>query len=249
MRHGRAKQARRTLQFFERAAGIHPPYHLIVDGTFVIAVLKHNLPWQERIDKLLQHTSFDLFVCASTMMELKKLQEQEKEGCVFSEAIKWCQENCKEIDRISNQQGGGSAASASLSDAAADILRIAAPANESGETNVNGAKTSMRYFCATQDEELLDQLRQHPIPIIRLARGSVLLLEQPSKMATGTAERQERLKITHAMSEPERKLVAMVKQQTRLEKKQSSTATSQPLKRKKGKAKGPNPLSCKKAKH
>lgn len=253
MRHGRAKQARRTLQFFERVAGIRPPYHLIVDGTFVIAVLKYKLPWQERLDKLLQHASFDLFVCASTMIELKALHTQAKDGDIFAEAIQWCQEYCKELEEEgmgSNQMDGGSSwKNSSLSPAAADILRITRNANTSEEANNNnnnGDKMSLRYFCATQDEELLDQLRQIAIPIIRLARGSVLLLEQPSKMATGTAKRQERKKLTHVMSEPEQQLVEMVKQQKRLEKKQTTTTTFTQRQRVKGKAKGPNPLSCKK---
>ena len=66
-------------------------------------------------------------------------------------------------------------------------------------------------------------------------------------MATGTAKRHERKKLTTVMSETEQKLVEMVKQQKRLEKNQASTtATSTQRPRVKGKAKGPNPLSCKK---
>ena len=248
MRHGRSKQARRTLQFFDRVAGIRPPYHLIVDGTFVIAMLKYKLPLQERLDKLLQHAPFDFSVCASTMIELKALHAQSKDGAIFAEAIRWCQEYCKNLEGVaaSSQNDGGSSMNSSLSQAAADILRMTANANANEEANSNGDKSSPRYFCATQDEELLDQLRQIAIPIIRLARGSVLLLEQPSKMATGTAKRQERKKLTHAMSEPEQQLVEMVKQQKRLEKKQATTATFTQRQRVKGKAKGPNPLSCKK---
>ena len=248
MRHGRSKQARRTLQFFDRVAGIRPPYHLIVDGTFVIAMLKYKLPLQERLDKLLQHAPFDFSVCASTMIELKALHAQSKDGAIFAEAIRWCQEYCKNLEGVaSSQNDGGSSMNSSLSQAAADILRMTANANANEEANSNGDKTSLRYFCATQDEELLDQLRQKAIPIIRLARGSVLLLEQPSKVATGTAKRHERKKLTTVMSETEQKLVEMVKQQKRLEKNQASTtATSTQRPRVKGKAKGPNPLSCKK---
>jgi len=257
MRHGRAKQARRTLQFFERAAGICPPYHLLLDGTFVIAVLKYKLPWHERLDKLLQHAPFDLSVCASTVAELKALQGRAKDdGDIFAEAIQWCHENCRELDDEPREKGGArtsssTSSSPALSAAAADILRVACHANKNNtadeaDQNKRDERKSTRYFCATQDEELLDQLRHQPIPIIRLARGSVLLLEQPSKMAEGSAKREERQKWTHTTSEQEQKLVALVRQQKNTEKKQSTAASMQPRQRKKSKAKGPNPLSCKK---
>jgi len=245
MRHGRAKQARRTLQFFERAAGIRPPYHLLVDGTFVIAVLKYKLPWQDRFDKLLQHAHFDLAVCSSTITELKALQAQTTDGSMFIEAIQWCKDNCEVIDEVPSKKDISS--SDSLSEAAADILSVAVSANVSDETQQKHVdKPQKRYFCATQDEELLHQLRQYTIPIIRLARGSVLLLEQPSKAAAGTVQRQERQKWTQVTTEPEKKLVELVKQHNQETQKQSTQQQQPRHQRKKSKAKGPNPLSCKK---
>jgi len=259
MRHGRAKQARRTLQFFERAAGIRPPYHVLLDGTFVVTVLKYKLPLRDRLDKLLQHAAVHLTVCASTVAELKALQAaQTKEDAVFGEAIQWCREHCEVMEDAAgtlvsdDTKTPSSSSSSSLSKAASDILRIAVNANttnanDTAKNNNNGDHHSYkkRYFCATQDEELLDQLRHHPVPLIRLARGSVLLLEQPSKVAEGADRRQERQKWKQAASEPEQKLVELVKQQQRQEHQRQSSSAQQ-RQRHKGKAKGPNPLSCKK---
>ena len=267
MRHGRAKQARRTLQFFERAAGIRPPYHVLLDGTFVVTVLKYKLPLRDRLDKLLQHAAFQLTVCASTVVELKALQAaQTKDDAVFGEAIQWCREHCEVMEDPAGAAAAGTpvsddtktpSSSSSLSKAASDILRVAVnanttTANDTAKNTNNGDHHhyKKRYFCATQDEELLDQLRHHPVPLIRLARGSVLLLEQPSKVAEGADRRQERQKWKQAASEPEQKLVELVKQQHQRQEHQqrqsSSAQQQQQRQRHKGKAKGPNPLSCKK---
>lgn len=103
----------------------------------------------------------------------------------------------------------------------------------------------------SQDEELLNQLRSFPVPLIRLARGSVLLLEQPSKAIAGTALRQECRKWTQTTTEPEKKLVEVVIQEKRRHEKEESGVSkrkSQQQQRKKVKARGPNPLSCKKRK-
>lgn len=97
---------------------------------------------------------------------------------------------------------------------------------------------------ASQDEELLNALRGATgIPIIRLARGSVLLLEQPSKSTTSKALKDEKKKWI-ALSEPESLLVKTVIDH---ERKQSDTPAQSTMRRKR-KAKGPNPLSCKKKK-
>ena len=78
MRHGRSKAARKTLSFFARTAGIKPPYHVLLDGTFLVAVVKYKFPLRERLDKVLQHASFTLYTTNSVLDELKTLKEAAK---------------------------------------------------------------------------------------------------------------------------------------------------------------------------
>lgn len=336
MRHGRAKQARKTLQFFERTVGVKPPYHVVLDGTFVVAVCKYKVPLQERLEKLLhchhqnqhahnsgihggnnnaQSMMIHLYVCSSTIAELQALLEQSVSAAnnaehadIFREAIQWCSVHCQEVHQTDDKTAAAEASSnkkrinsrdtcapATLSVAAADVLKLvttSAAVNSSSNssssatgtaiattaTNASHTTTSATeesnitttnshhpngnrrrcYFCASQDEELLDRLRHNvataAVPIIRLARGSVLLLEQPSKFAARSDVQNERHKWRAGVTnESERKLVDLVKtqqrqrqQQQQQKQKQKQPADSRAATRKPKKAKGPNPLSCKK---
>jgi hypothetical protein len=132
------------------------------------------------------------------------------------------------------------------------------------------------YFVASQDEQVLDRLRHlGHVPIIRLARGSVLLLEQPSKAATQQAWREERVKwrlgvgsgtgtsaagagsatgnsngaAVTSMLQQERSEAQRLVQEERQERRQREQQQQQKHQpyaaRQKKRAKGPNPLSCK----
>ena len=108
---------------------------------------------------------------------------------------------------------------------------------------------------ASQDDVLSHLCRQSArVPVIRLARGSVLLLEQPSHAAQSAQQHAERSKWTVRGSVPEQEqlLVDLVKQKERQEQRRTTTAVApnphQQQQRRKRKAKGPNPLSCKKKK-
>jgi len=272
MRHGRAKQARRTLQFFERTGRFQKPYHIILDGTFIVAaVIKYKVPVKERLDKLLQHAPYHLHVCQSTISELQKLKEQqqnEESADMFGSALKWAAANCviirKDELKEPEQNTAKKLDSKKLSDAAVDIYKLIVSANHSSTStggNHNHA-TRSSYFCASQDADLLDCLRNNTVtPVLRLARGSVLLLENPSKHATATTAHDERTKWKKAVTESEQKLVEMVVKHDKQQQQQanhqrkapsqqqssSSSSSMQPQQqRKKPKAKGPNPLSCKK---
>jgi rRNA-processing protein FCF1 len=237
MRHGRAKQARKTLQFFERSipsasaasgGGKQSAYHVVVDGTFVVSILQYKIPILDRLDVLLQHTPFHLYVCKSTVSELHALNEQRlkpkskkrsaiavekatRPDDIFLQAIQWCHDNCQ-ILYIQARSGNAdegiidiTSSSESLSAAASDIVALLT--GSLTETAASTDPQSKRhYFCASQDEELLQRLRSISslpssrmlyVPLIRLARGTVLLLEQPSKSATRTNFHHERTKWTN----------------------------------------------------
>lgn len=100
MRHGRAKAARKTLQFFRRTHGYAPPYHVLLDGTFVVSILRFKIPLLDRLRSVLQGETFHLYVTRSTLSELSKLQQahqmannREDKAALFEEAHRWAVAN------------------------------------------------------------------------------------------------------------------------------------------------------------
>ena len=329
MRHGRAKQARKTLQFFQRAIGLHAPYNILLDGTFAVAMIQSKLPLNERLDRLLQHgSSYQLFMTQSSLQELETLSQhaetQEGEN-VFETAQKWAKEHCRilldmppapdelsqaqsrfaqhqaDYDHQNNDEHSNSRRRISQKRrkreeiewtvAQKDMLRLvthavvevagkkinlppksatAETANDDGpkttdnqkSTSSHSAQQERLFLVASQDETVLGILRYFTIPLIRLARGSVLLLEQPSKLIQSMDRRVEQQKWTvtsakaGAVTPQEQSLLeVMAKEQDEKERQQQEKAKTVIMGRrvsqnsnKKRKAKGPNPLSCKKKK-
>lgn len=253
MRYGRSKAARKTLQFFERTQGIKPPFHILLDGTFLVALVKYNLPLMDRLDRLLQHSPFQLVVTQSSLDELERLaKEVVAQKGLFEEAQQWAQKNCARVlpKHEEHSKEGNNLEKLGLT--GKDIWNWAAPATAKNDQTKQQSSTSSKpeerhkYFVASQDEDLLDALRSMGgVPIIRLARGSVLLLEQPSKSATAQAGKQEKSKWTGSVSEPEKRLVQAVVEHERSERQKQQSSMARPMRRKR-KAKEPNPLSCKK---
>jgi rRNA-processing protein FCF1 len=98
MRHGRAKAARKTLQFFSRQ-GIHPPYVVILDGTFLLAAVLQKVPLFERLERILQHNTFYLKVTRSCLDELKALAEHPSEKQeALREARQWGLDECQILE-------------------------------------------------------------------------------------------------------------------------------------------------------
>lgn len=85
------------------------------------------------------------------------------------------------------------------------------------------------------------------VPIVRLANGSVLLLEHPSKASQQYDTRTEVKKWKGPLADQEKKLVEVLRQEQR---KVKTAAMAPPMphesRRVAKKAKGANPLSCKK---
>jgi hypothetical protein len=113
MRHGRAKAARKTLQFFRRTHGFAPPYHVLLDGTFVVSILRFKIPLLDRLRSVLQGEPFHLYVTRSTLMELSTLQQahqlaknREDKAALFEEAYKWAVANTTVLE--AEGEGGSS---------------------------------------------------------------------------------------------------------------------------------------------
>lgn len=145
----------------------------------------------------------------------------------------------------------GSCGSDDFSGADKDILQLA----------IKGGNNSHAYFVATQDDALADALRAKPyVPIFRLGRA-VLLLESPSsasRSASGTVEQGKLTSAGGTITAEERRLVNTVRKKEQLKKRETMKEEQKTLEkrsreehggsfsmRKKQRAKGPNPLSCK----
>lgn len=229
-----------------------------------MAIIKYNLPLFDRFDKLLQHAGFHLAITQSSLAELETLKEgisDREKKALMEEAIQWAKRNCERILRSKDLPSGSESSTdakeeeeSHLSAAGRDIRRWVTASigiDTAKGTKSGHAEPLHKYFVASQDEELLDFIRGTGcVPVIRLARGSVLLLEQPSKVASSQASQKERQKWTasKSVSEPERKLVETARKEEKKRRQEEEQRTAAPIMRRKRKAKGPNPLSCKKKK-
>jgi U3 small nucleolar RNA-associated protein 23 len=233
MRHGRAKAARKTLSFFARQ-GVTPPFCVLVDGPFLVQAVVHNVPIIERMEKLLQYSRFTLQITRSTLEELQVLARHAKDdkGDVMAQARQWGLDECEILEENDIDKSVETTCETELGIPGQDIVKLV-------ESQAHS------YIVATQDETLLDVLRNSgQCPLLRLSRG-VLLLEHPSKAAQNRAQYEEKKKYSHsAVHTSERELAKSAKQELRQQQQHTTTTTSST--RVKRKAKGPNPLSCKK---
>lgn len=235
MRHGRAKSARKTLKFYAINGNIKPPYKIILDGNFLAAAIKQNLPITERLQKLLQNESFQIYTTRSALDELNSIP-----GECFQLARQFGLDECEIIERevidhdVSRNKG--TAAGSTPKD---DICAL-----------VKNGNTANGWFVATQDEDLSDKIRGFVnVPQIRLARA-VLLLEAPSSATRKDVQYKEKGKQMTGggtMTQDERELIRKLKDADKSSKQVDNTDSVGQFKRKR-KAKEPNPLSCKKKK-
>ncbi|KAL7526328.1 hypothetical protein ACHAWF_003141 [Thalassiosira exigua] len=272
MRHGRAKASRRTLQFYRlNAPHLKPPHKVLLDGTFLVASVRNKVPLRDRLSKTLQGEPFACHVARSTLAELEALSDRTRKGTtkgsppdvadaddVFARARRYGLDECEIVDDVPADDGDGRGANGpstkDFSDASRDVYDLASE----GGTNLRG------YFVATQDDALADALRSTPyVPLFRLGRA-VLLLESPSAASRREAGSAERGKLASAgglMTAEEREMVDAVKERERKKRRERTKEERKKLEkrsreevggsfgaRKKKKAKGPNPLSCKRKK-
>jgi hypothetical protein len=276
MRHGRAKAARKTLQYFQRTVGLQtrPYLPVMLDGCFLVALFQYRIP-PSRIERVLQiksSTTFSetsdhsragssstsegikFFVTQEAVTELKrileKLEKQKHDKAMsFQEALKFVRQHCKvlkqqgvketERDKTSENTGPCNEASSSRI-----ITTTALSPHDALLRHIH--QDHRVYVVATQDEILLNQLRGlGTVPIMRLANNSVLLLEQPSKASQNQAVGDELSKWKNSLASAEKALVDVAVDHIKQSSATTSKVTSPTKERKKRKAKGPNPLSCK----
>lgn len=257
MRHGRAKAARKTLQYFGRTIGLKAPYTILLDATFVAAIFQQKiLPLKSRLDRVLQTpptTHNKYCITKEAVDELRQIHEglekrKHTKAVAFREALEWARKEC-----IILQSTNVAPAEEKSGEAPTKKKRkqssLSTPAQEALLHTLDDDETP--YIVGSQDEELLSILRQKGgVPIVRLANHTVLLLEQPSKQSQFQAKGTEQQKWRHNLPEAERALVDLAEKGFRLtihatEESKSPQKLQQPLRPRIRKAKGPNPLSCK----
>eukprot|EP01083_Nonionella_stella_P012376 35132_1 len=232
MKHGRAKAARKTLRFFSLNANIKPAYKVLLDGNFLAAAIKYKVPIIDRIGKTLQTNQFTFYVTRSALVELDNLPKDDEN--IFSRARQFGLDECEIIESSDIDCGDDT----SESSPSQDIKNLVRDGNKNG------------FFIATQDKALSNALRDMIyVPQMWLTKG-VLIFDTPSAASRRVSQSEERTKQKTGggtMTPDESELIQRLRNEKR-KKNISDNAKNGGGERRKRKAKGPNPLSCKKTK-
>jgi rRNA-processing protein FCF1 len=255
MRHGRAKAARKTLQYFSRTIGLQAPYWILLDATMVVAMFNQKiLPFKERMDRVLQTTGSEgpnkYCVTKAALEELELIYDglqakNHEKAETFEQALEFIRNECMVLSHRKEEEEG------IIKESEKDKNEKSAEKEQPKISVQDDLLLHMQeydtpYIVATQDEDLLDTLRSMGTnPIVRLANVSVLILEHQSKQSQNQFKGIERKKWSHSLEDSEKELVKLAKRQTRQAAKKDVPSTLVPQRKGKTKAKGPNPLSCK----
>jgi len=197
------KRAKKILNFFHFNYQYNEPYNILVDGTFCQAALQSKINLREQLPKYLG-TGVEIFTTKCVLEELKLL------GHELYGALRVC-ENFEVVKCPHNP------------------IRTAASCMERlGRRSKN--PTHQKFIIASQDEQLLFNLRDFGgIPLMSI-RFNAICLEKPSKESENVQKEDlHEFKTLEAL------------------KKASNGEKEEPT-RKRKKIKGPNPLSCQKKK-
>lgn len=220
MRYLRAKHIRKALRQYKFLCQIRNPYKILLDGNFIAMCIKMNVDLFERLPKFLQtdhQTTLQYYVHASVLAELEALGES------MTDAIKLA----KQCHILKDSQ-----AKASEPNVQASIL------------NLVGERNGAKYFVATQDIELRQQLRRiSGVPLMYLNR-SVLVFEELSRTTLAISRQQDQAKMSH-LSGAEHQALKSIREAEDENSDRRRERPSGPVYRTK-RAKGPNPLSMKK---
>lgn len=263
MRHGRAKLARKTLKFFNLNFGIKPPYHVLVDGNFLMAIVQQKVPIHDRLAKTLQNEEFHFYVCRSALDELAFLGESNKNNNDTAEAFRQARQfgldectivESQDIPNFDNNDDNKEQIEQLMASS------FSAPGNDIhkmvlSSSTINISKGSYNnikgFIVATQDKQISEILRELPkVLLVRLSRG-VLILESPSAASRKLCMQEERGKQNNGggtMTDREKQLAKSLVRQKRKSAPNNTEVNQYQQRKRKKKAKGPNPLSCKSSK-
>ncbi|KAJ0558235.1 putative rRNA-processing protein Fcf1/Utp23 [Helianthus annuus] len=236
MRLKKQKRHRRSVRFFTTCYGFRSPFKILCDGTFIHHLLVNRItPADTAISNILG-APVKMFTTRCVLAELKSLGE------AYSESLNVARDlapaRCDHEKRKS----------------AVDCL-----------SDVIGESNSEHFFVATQDVDLRRKFQEIPAVPVMFALRNALFLEPPSQsqqqFAKAAEEERSRLnELEIKMLSNKRKRSSEADEQAdeafpnetivELKKNVSTRKTDvkDKVQFKRKKAKGPNPLSCKKKK-
>ena len=219
MRFHRSKLTRKYLKFYRIVFGINEPYDVLLDGNFIFSCLKYKVDLRDRLARLLQvqENQVRLYVTRSVIEELQLA------GNKASDVLEFAQKFCVVIE-----DGG---------------------ASNSKMPTVNRLLTTLeshnkrKYIIASQDKELRVAISKIPgIPTIYFNKV-IMLMESPSETSKRFHMKKESSKDINDM-----KLMNVgefndtIKSSDKIINETNISATN-PVLRRKAKAKAANPLS------
>ncbi|KAJ1266981.1 hypothetical protein BS78_07G021800 [Paspalum vaginatum] len=234
MRVKKRSKHRKTVKFYATCFGFREPYKVLIDGTFIHHLLTHRLlPADDALRTLLSASRTpSLFTSKCVLAELRRLGKSHAEA--FDAAQLLAVTKC-EHDKVV------SAVSCFIS--------------------LIGDKNPEHFFVATQDADLREKLREVPgVPVIYGLKNS-LFIEQPSVQQRKFAQLDEEKRLNMDISEYKNLLRAASEGKTDASEKgcdggqherpmsslvKNALGVADKSKYKRNRAKGPNPLSCKK---
>ncbi|XP_062217613.1 uncharacterized protein LOC133917769 isoform X2 [Phragmites australis] len=236
MRVKRRSRHRKAVRFYSTCFGFRQPYKILIDGTFVHHLLTQRLlPADDALRDLLSASRTPaLFTSKCVLAELRRLGKSHADD--FDAAQLLATTKC-EHDKVV------SAVNCVLS--------------------LIGDKNHDRFFVATQDADLREKLREIPVvPVIYGLRNS-LFIEKPSVQQRKFAQLDEEKRLNMDISEYKKLLKVASEGKTAANENGSdgeqqarpisslvknALGVAEKSKFKRNRAKGPNPLSCKKKK-
>lgn len=229
MRIKRGKQYKKTVLFYKTNFGFQEPYTVVLDGNFIQYCAKLHWNIKEMLMKLIGGI---VHIKLSTCV-YHEIRDLHKKGQLVSGTMhlakSFKQDTCKHDEILSPHEC---------------ILKLV------------GKKNRHHYFIATQDVLLRERLRYIPsVPLIYF-KHNLMTLDPPSDATVLKCDRKEKIKLKPENSEI--KNLKIMLQEVNQEKKEQEYIEREKIytdrefnKMKielgtKRKAKGPNPLSCKK---
>uniref|UniRef100_H3GG59 UTP23 sensor motif region domain-containing protein n=2 Tax=Phytophthora ramorum TaxID=164328 RepID=H3GG59_PHYRM len=220
MRYLRAKGIRKALRQFHFLCGIKPPYKVLLDGNFIAMCMQMKVDVRERVPKYLQVKPHEceFFVPRAALEELQMLGEATKEAYDLAKTF-------KVAEAYDLQQEDGDEAPVDVSKCIQSII---------------GDKNDRKFVVCTQEVELRKALRLVPgVPLFYLNR-SVLVFEEISRATVAIVRQEEKANMVKLDVNEKRKLDQM-------QEGENGEAQDEQQRLAKKRAKGPNPLSMKKA--
>lgn len=222
------KWVKKVVSFYRFIFKFDVPFNVLIDGNFVAMALRKKFEMKEAISKLLDE-NVHLVIPSCIVNELKELEE--KIPGLLQEVSKYKIEECKHGQILSPE----------------NCLKA-----------YIGKKNMKKYFLATQDAYLRNQLRKIAgVPLIFFDQN-MMLIDKPSKASMYASKKREGLK-----EEPkkfEKKILKEKEEEIKQWQKEEYKKTAhyknkveqykinKLMGRVRKNAKGPNPLSCKKKK-